>query len=499
VNGRTLFVASRLFTVSEIMNSITEYETVQNRRVFLNRSGTGIGTAALATLLNAETHADAPNTSGEGLTGLPHFASKAKRVIYLCQSGAPSQLDLFDWKPGLNDRQGTELPDSVRQGQRFTGMTKDQASFPIAPTIFAFDQHGQSGAWISECLPHTAELADDLCFVKTMFTEAINHDPAITYMQTGSQLAGRPSMGAWLSYGLGSLNQDLPTFIAMTSGDKGQPLYDRLWGSGFLPTRHQAVRFRRTGDPVLYLSNPPGIDPKLRREMLNDLARLNDVRLQQHGDPEISTRMAQYEMAARMQTSVPALVDTSDEPQHVFEMYGADSRTPGTYASNCLLARRLAERGVRFVQLYHRGWDQHVKLPRDLRGQCQSTDQPTAALLKDLKARGMLDDTLVIWGGEFGRTVYCQGSLTATDYGRDHHPRCFTIWMAGGGVRAGASYGETDDFSYNVASDGVHVHDLNATIMRLLGIDHTQLTYQYQGRHHRLTDVHGNVINELLA
>jgi len=477
------------------MNAVEDYVTKANRRSVLRSGSVSIGAAALSSLLQNDVAG--AETNGPG--GLPHFAAKAKRVIYLCQSGAPSQLDLFDWKPALQDQRGAELPDSVRQGQRFTGMTKDQPSFPMVPTMFRFEQRGDSGAWMSDLLPHTARMADDLCFVKSMHTDAINHDPAITFMQTGSALAGRPCMGSWLSYGLGSVNENLPAFVAMTSGTLGQPLYDRLWGSGFLPTEYSAVKFRRTGDPVLYLSNPAGVSSELRRTMLDDLAKLNDIQLQEQGDPEIAARMTQYEMAARMQSSVPELVNVSDEPKHIMDLYGPDSQTPGTYASNCLLARRLVERGVRFVQLYHRGWDHHVKLPYLINQSCTQTDQPTAALLQDLKERGMLDDTLVIWGGEFGRTVYCQGPLRANDFGRDHHPRCFTIWMAGGGVNRGTSHGETDDFSYNIVKDGVEVHDLNATIMHLLGIRHTGLTYQYQGRHHRLTDVHGTVVKELVG
>jgi hypothetical protein len=457
-----------------------------NRRAFLQAGGCGVGMAGLASLLQAD---DAQQ---------PHFVPTAKRVIYLCQSGAPSQIDLFDHKPELERFRGQDLPDSIRKGQRLTGMTKDQTAFPIAPSIFKFKQHGNSGASVSELLPHIAKVADELCFVKSMHTEAINHDPAITFMQTGAQLAGRPSIGAWLSYGLGSLNQDLPTFIAMTSGTGGQPLYDRLWGSGFLPTEHQGVKFRRTGDPVLYLSDPPGIDRGLRRSMLNDLNDLNRLQLKQKQDPEIATRIAQYELAFRMQASVPKLVDTSDEPEHVLKMYGPECQKPGTFAANCLLARRLVEQGVRFVQLYHRGWDQHAKLPEKIREQCQATDQPSAALIEDLRQRDLLKDTLVVWGGEFGRTVYCQGNLTKGDYGRDHHPRCFSLWLAGGGIKPGISYGETDDHSYNIAENPVHVHDLNATILHCLGLDHRKLTFQYQGRHHRLTDVHGEVVDALL-
>lgn len=469
---------------------IPQIATASNRRVFLHSSANGVALAGLASLLGKDLEAaNAPPAEGP----------KAKRVIYLCQSGAPSQLDLFDYKPGLARFRGQDLPDSIRRGQRLTGMTKDQTAFPIAPSMFQFRQRGESGAWVSELLPHISEVADELCFVKSMHTEAINHDPAITFMQTGAQLAGRPSFGAWISYGLGSLNQDLPTFVAMTSGTGGQPLYDRLWGSGFLPTQHQGVKFRRSGDPVLYLSDPPGVNRELRRSMLDDLTEMNELALSRKHDPEISTRIAQYELAFRMQDSLPKLVNTSKEPQHVLDMYGPDSRTPGTFAANCLLARRLVENGVRFVQLYHRGWDQHSDLPVKIREQCRATDQPSAALIRDLKQRDLLDETLVIWGGEFGRTVYCQGTLTASDYGRDHHPRCFTLWMAGGGIRPGFTYGETDDHSYNIARDPVHVHDLNATLLHCLGIDHRRLTFQYQGRHHRLTDVHGRVVKALLS
>jgi hypothetical protein len=433
---------------------------------------------------------------------LPHFAPKAKRVIYLFQSGAPSQMDLFDYKPRLTDMRGVDLPDSVRRGQRLTGMTATQERFPIAPSMYRFARHGRSGAWISELMPHLATVADDLCFVKSMHTEAINHDPAITFFQSGAQLAGRPSMGAWLAYGLGSENRDLPAFVVMISQGSGnpadQPLYDRLWGSGFLPSQYQGVKFRSTGDPVLFLSNPDGIDAGTRRRILDDLAQLNQMRLEETGDPEIRTRIAAYELASRMQSSVPDLTDISREPSRVLEMYGPEVRTPGSYAYNCLLARRLTERGVRFVQLFHRGWDQHVNLPRQITGQARDTDQPSAALLRDLKMRGLLDDTLVLWGGEFGRTVYCQGTLTHDNYGRDHHPRCFTFWLAGGGIKPGMSFGQTDDFSYNIDENPVHVHDLHATMLHCLGIDHRRLTYRYQGRNHRLTDVHGNVVEEIL-
>jgi uncharacterized protein DUF1501 len=467
------------------------------RRYFFSRASTGIGIAALASLLQDDLLADG------ALPGLPHFPPTAKRVIYLFQSGAPSQMDLFDYKPNLKDRRSTELPDSIRQGQRLTGMTATQTSFPVAPSLFQFAQHGNSGAWVSELMPHTAKIADRLCFIKSMNTEAINHDPGVTFFQTGFQLAGRPSIGAWLSYGLGSQNKDLPAFVVMVSQGSGnpndQPLYDRLWGSGFLPTQYQGVKLRAGADPVLYLSNPPGMDDPARLRFVEDLARVNQISLDEFGDPEISTRIAQYEMAYRMQNSVPELTDLSKEPAAVFEMYGPDSRKPGTFAANCLLARRLAERGVRFIQLFHRGWDQHTKLPTQIAGQSRDTDQPSAALVEDLAQRGLLDDTLVIWGGEFGRTVYCQGKLTADDYGRDHHPRCFTIWMAGGGIKPGITYGETDDYCYNITRDPVDVHDLHATILRCLGVDHTKLTFKFQGRHFRLTDVHGNVVDKILT
>jgi hypothetical protein len=469
------------------------------RRSFLQRTAGGVGAAALGTLLGEQAVAGETTAKFEGLPGLPHFAPKARRVIYLFQSGAPSQMDLFDYKPGLQDMRATELPDSIRQGQRLTGMTSTQAQFPIAPSMFQFRQYGANGTWVSELLPHTAAISDRLCYVHSMHTEAINHDPAVTFFQTGFALAGRPSVGSWLAYGLGTENQDLPAFVVMISGRTGQPLYDRLWGSGFLPSRYQGVKFRSQGDPVLYLSNPDGLDVTTRRRMLDDLAVLNSRRLEDVGDPEIAARIAQYELAFRMQTSVPGMADMSDEPEHVFELYGPDSRRPGTYAANCLLARRLAERGVRFIQLFHRDWDHHLGLPKELARQCRETDQASAALVSDLAQRGMLDDTLIVWGGEFGRTVYCQGRLTADDYGRDHHPRCFTIWMAGGGVKPGFHFGETDEFSYNIVRDPVHVHDLQATMLHLLGIDHTRLTYKFQGRHYRLTDVHGRVVRELLA
>ncbi|MEO8129884.1 MAG: DUF1501 domain-containing protein [Bryobacteraceae bacterium] len=468
------------------------------RRHFFSRASTGIGVAALSSLLQQDLGA-----SESALPGIPHFAPKAKRVIYLFQSGAPSQMELFDYKPKLVQYRSSELPDSIRQGQRLTGMTSTQSSFPVAPSMFEFAQHGNSGAWVSQLMPHTAKIADQLCFVKSMRTEAINHDPAITFFQTGFQIAGRPSIGAWLSYGLGSENKDLPGFVVMVSQGSGnmadQPLYDRLWGSGFLPSKYQGVKFRSTGDPVLFLSDPPGVAKADRSRFIDDLGKLNQLEYEEFGDPETTARIAQYEMAYRMQTSVPELTDISKEPAHTFELYGPDSRKPGTYAANCLLARRLSERGVRFIQLFHRGWDQHNHLPKQIVGQCQDTDQASAALVQDLKERGLLDETLVVWGGEFGRTVYCQGKLTADDYGRDHHPRCFTIWMAGGGIKPGITYGATDDYCYNITENPVDVHDLQATILHCLGIDHTKLTFKFQGRHFRLTDVHGKVVKGVLA
>jgi hypothetical protein len=475
----------------------------RSRRALLGQTSGMLGLTAAGTLLAGQ-QGFGGDEAGDARDGSPnhtglHLQPRAKRVIFLFQSGAPSQLDLFDYKPQLQGMQGAELPDSVRRGQRLTGMTSKQTRFPVAPSSFQFRQHGDSGAWVSELLPKTAAVADQLCFIRSVHTDAINHDPAITMIQTGAQLAGRPSLGSWLSYGLGSENQDLPTFVAMVSGAGGQPLYDRLWGSGFLPTRFSGVKFRSQGDPVLYLSNPAGIDQELRRGLLDDVQSLNGLRLQQVGDPEIATRMAQYEMAYRMQTSVPQLTDLSDESESTFQLYGEDSRRPGTFAWNCLMARRLCERDVRFVQLFHRGWDQHLELPKMIATQCQTTDQATAALITDLQQRGLLQDTAVVWGGEFGRTVYCQGRLTAGDYGRDHHPRCFTMWMAGAGIRGGTTWGETDDFSYNVVRDPVHVHDLNATLLHLLGIDHRRLTFKFQGRHYRLTDVHGSVVDGILS
>ena len=474
------------------------------RRHFFSRASTGIGIAALGSLLARDGFGSSEAPATGGLAGLPHFPPTARRVVFLYQSGGPSQMDLLDYKPMLARYAGQELPGRVRMGQRVTGMTADQKSFPVARSIFQFARHGQSGAWVSELLPHTAGIVDDITIIKSVNTDAINHDPAITLMQSGSQQPGRPSMGAWVSYGLGSVNRNLPTFVVMVSQPEAlntdqPPLFSRLWGSGFLPSNHQGVRLRAGSNPVLYLNNPAGIGAGARRDMLDTVETLDRRHLDEFGDPEIATRIAQYEMAFRMQSSVPDLLDLSKEPEHVFDRYGPDSRKPGTYAANCLMARRLLERDVRFVQLYHRGWDQHNDLPRDLALQARGTDQASAALVTDLKQRGLLEDTLVIWGGEFGRTVYCQGNLTATNYGRDHHPRCFTMWLAGGGVKRGFSFGESDDYCYNVVSNPVHVHDLQATILHCLGIDHVKLTYKYQGRHFRLTDVGGRVVKDVLA
>jgi hypothetical protein len=469
-----------------------------NRHAFLRSAG-GLGAAAVSSLLMPESAA----AESLMLPGLPHVVPKARRIIYLFQSGAPSQMDLFDPKPDMRQRLGEDLPESIRKGQRLTTMTSGQGRFPVAPSAFRFQQHGESRMWFSEIMPHMASLADDWCMIRTMNTEAINHDPAITFSQTGSQLAGRPSIGAWASYGLGSENRSLPAYVVLTSFGSGrpddQPLYDRLWGSGFLPSRHQGVKFRNTGDAVLYLSNPPGVSTEARRSTLDRLKSLNQRQFDHLNDPEIQTRIAQYEMAFRMQSSVPDLLDTSDEPKHVLDMYGPDVHRQGSYAANCLLARRMAERDVRFIQLFHMGWDHHGGLPQAIRGQCRDTDQATAALLRDLKMRDLLSDTLIVWGGEFGRTIYSQGGVSATDYGRDHHPRCFTILMAGAGIRGGLTWGETDDYCYNIVRDPVHVHDLNATILHLMGVDHTRLTYRYQGRDFRLTDIHGELVTGILS
>ncbi len=483
-----------------------------NRRSFLGKAALGAGSVALASLLgnqffrkdkNGIITKDNDFGGNNGVMNALHHASKAKRVIYLFQSGGPSQLELFDYKPTLIKRKGEELPDSIRQGQRLTGMTSGQSSFPLAGSVFDFKQYGQNGTYISDLLPYTAKMVDDLCIVKSMYTEAINHDPAVTFFQTGSQQPGRPSMGSWLSYGLGSENKNLPAFSVLLSRGSGrpsgQPLYTRLWGNGFLHSLHQGVQFRAAKDPVLYLNDPKGVTKEGKRAILDKLAEMNDKQFQDFGNPEIQSRIAQYEMAYKMQTSVPDVMRTDDEPDYIYKMYGADAKIPGTYAANCLLARRLAEQDVRFIQLYHMGWDQHDNLPGAIEKQAKDVDQASAALVADLKQRGLLEDTLVIWGGEFGRTNYSQGLLTDTNYGRDHHPRCFTMWMAGGGIKPGVVYGETDEFGYNVVKDPVHVHDFQATMLHLLGIDHEKLTYKYQGRRFRLTDVEGHVLNDLLV
>ena len=492
------------------MDPYQEHLLMLNRRQFFGPAAGGIGAAALASLLEPSLKATAPPRVGEphfppnGLPDLPHFAPHAKRVIYLFQSGGPSQMELFDYKPKLQARHGTELPDSVRGGQRITGMTSWQTSLPCVASMFRLQQHGAAGRWVSELLPHTASSVDDICVIKSMHTEAINHDPAITFINTGNQQPGKPSMGSWLSYGIGCDTQNLPAYVVLVSKGTGrpvsQPIPARVFSNGFLPSNDQGVRFRAGKDPVLFLSDPPGMDRASRRRILDGLARLNGIKSEDYGDPEIHARIAQYEMAYRMQTSLPELTDLSSENGHTLEMYGPDVTKPGSYAANCLLARRMAERGVRFIQLFHRGWDQHDNLPKALRLQCQDTDQPTAALIHDLKQRGMLDETLVIWGGEFGRTVYCQGKLTKDDYGRDHHGRCFTTWLSGGGVRPGIEYGETDDYCYNIVRDPVHVHDLNATILHCLGIDHERFTYRFKGLAERLTGVEpASVVHDILT
>src|SRR5262245_14035400 len=496
------------------MNPGRERVRLVTRRWFLNAGGSGLGLAALWTLLgeDAVLRAAGQTVGAEavaGLPGLPHFAPTAKRVIYLFMPGAPSHIDLFDYKPKLMDMAGKDLPDSVRGDQRLTGFTRSQNSLPGIPSKFAFAQHGQSGAWLTELLPHLSKVADDLCFIKSMHTEQINHDPAVTYLLTGFQLAGRPSMGAWVSYALGSENRNLPALVAMVTigkGGTGVPAFDRQWGNGFLPAKYQGVKFGSGTDPVLYLSDPEGFAQADQRRFLDDLAALNHIKQQESGDPEIAARIEQYEMAARMQTAVPELMDLSKEPESTFELYGPDARKPGAFARNCLLARRLAERGVRFIQVTHMGWDQHSNLPTQLAGQAKDIDQGAAALIQDLKQRGMLEDTLVMFGGEFGRTVYGQFANTgareeasAMNYGRDHHPRCFTIWMAGGGIGPGITYGETDDFSYNIVRDPVSIHDWQATVLHCLGIDHTRLTYKHMGRDFRLTDVDGRVVKGILT
>ena len=478
----------------------TGYESTvgMSRRHFLSSFGMGLGSIALSSLLKPEALLGATNSRGS--LGTSHFPPKAKRIIYLFQSGGPSQLDLYDPKPTLIKKHGTELPEEIRQGQRLTAMSGNQASLPLAGSPFKFNPHGQSGIEISDALPHISSIADDICLVRSMHTEAINHGPGVTHMQTGSQFPGRPSIGAWLNYGLGRTNDNLPSFVVMTTkGKGGQPLVSRLWGSGFLPSENQGIRFRSGANPVLHLQNPNGIDRKSRRLMLNRLRELHELQLEDNPDAEIESRIAQYEMAFRMQASIPEVTDISGESEQVLKLYGDDVKKPGSFAANCLQARRLAERGVRFIQLYHPGWDQHGGLPGGLRNQCKETDQASAALVKDLKQRGMLEDTLVIWGGEFGWTNYCQGSLGKDNFGRDHHGRCFSFWMAGGGSKGGTVVGRTDDYGYNVVQNGVHVHDFHATMLHLLGIDHERLTFKYQGRYFRLTDVHGKLIKNALA
>lgn len=471
-----------------------------DRRNFLNKTAMGMGAIALQQLISP-LGATAASMEEQIMSALPIIAPKAKRVVFLFMAGGPSQFETFDYKPKLRDLFGSELPDSIRKGQRLTGMSANQSSLPVVPSFYDFKQHGKSGTWVSELLPYTSQVVDELCLIRSMYTEQINHDPAITFFQTGHQLPGRPSIGSWLSYGLGSENKNLPAFIVLISknASKDQPLYARLWGNGFLPSEHQGVQFRSGKDPVLFLKDPEGYDGADRKEMLGYLRQLNEIQNEAWSDPEVNARIAQYEMAYRMQTSVPEVMDTSDESNEVFDLYGPDSRENGSYGANCILARKLLEKDVRFVQLYHQGWDNHGSLPQSIRHQCSQIDQPTAALITDLKRRGMLEDTLVVWGGEFGRTVYSQGKLTRDGYGRDHHPKCFSMWMAGAGVKAGYSHGMTDDFSYNIVKDPVHVHDFQATMLHLMGIDHEQLVYKFQGRRFRLTDVHGNVVKSILS
>ena len=478
---------------------LLEHSLNLNRRKFLSKLSLGIGSVALGSLLIPDLFSG-KSEEDMMVTGLPQFAPKAKRVIYLFQNGAPSQLDLFDYKPKLQEMFGQDLPASIRQGQRLTGMTADQKKFPLAGSAFKFNQYGEAGAWMSELLPHTSKVVDDLCVIRSMYTEAINHDPALTFFQTGAQVGNRPSMGSWLSYGLGSENKNLPAFCVLLSKGKGngQGVYSKLWSNGFLDSVHQGVQFSSGENPVLYLNNHDGIDKADRRKMLDVVSQLNDESFKETNDPEIKAKIQQYELAYRMQTAVPEVTDISKEPEDIIKMYGPDCLIPGTYAANCLLARKLSENGVRFVQLYHQGWDGHNNLPFEIKGQCMDTDQASAALITDLKQRGLLDETLVIWGGEFGRTNYCQGKLAKDNYGRDHHPRCFTIWMAGGGVKPGV-YGETDDFGYNIVKDPVHVHDFHATALNLMGIDHEKLTYKFLGRRYRLTDVAGKVVKGIIA
>ncbi len=482
-------------------NPFFENQQHVTRRHFLGKLSVGLGSAALGTLLTKDLFSPKKSLEESIMAGIPHFAPKAKRVIYLFQNGAPSQLESFDYKPLLNKMVGQELPASIRGAQRLTGMTSGQDKFPLVGSKFAFNQYGQNGTWISEIFPNIAKIADDICVVKTLHTEAINHDPALTFFQSGAQQGNRPSMGAWLSYGLGSENSNLPAYSVLLSRGKGngQGVYSKLWTNGFLDSVHQGVQFSNSDEPILYLENPDGVDAVTRRKMLDNLAMLNDENYKEFGDPEIQSRVQQYEMAYRMQTAVPEMMDLSKEPDYIVNMYGAESMVPGTYAANCLLARRLSESGVRFVQLYHQGWDQHGNLYNEMSGQAMDVDRASAALVQDLKQRGLLDETLVIWGGEFGRTNFCQGNFSEDNYGRDHHPRCFSIWMAGGGVKPGISYGETDEFGYNIVKDPVHVHDFHATVLHLLGMDHEKLIYKHLGRRFRLTDVAGKVIPGIIA
>ena len=477
-----------------------EYQQIHSRRDFLQKLGAGLGVASLASLINPLQAAGLGDLASPQVPGVGGILPRAKRVIYLFQSGGPSQYELFSHKPVLRERHGQELPSSVIAGQRLTGMSAGQGSLPMAGSAFDFKQYGQSGKWLSSKVPYLAEMADDICWIDSMYTDAINHDPAVMFIQTGSQFPGRPSIGAWSSYGLGSMNENFPVFVVLLSGGGGgaQPLYPRSWGAAFLPSQHQGVQFRAGADPVLYLNNPAGITNGARRNQLDKLQELQELQRAESMDPEIDARIAQYEMAYRMQASVPDLMDEK-EPDYIYDMYGPNSRTPGTYAANCLLARRLAEKDVRFIQLYHRGWDAHSYAPANVSGMTQNTDQASAALLKDLKQRGLLEDTLVVWGGEFGRTAYSQGKIDPQSYGRDHHPRAYSIWMAGGGVKPGLVYGKTDDFGYNITENPVHIHDFQATLMHLLGIDHEALTFKHQGRRFRLTDVHGHVVHDLMA
>jgi hypothetical protein len=483
-----------------MQKELLDYSLQFNRRKFLSRLSIGLGSAALGSLLIPDLFRD--QTVEEALTsGLPHFAPKAKRVIYLFQNGAPSQLETFDHKPLLRKMMGQDLPASIRNGQRLTGMTANQTAFPLVGSYYDFKQYGQSGAWVSELFPHIAQITDDICFIRSMHTEAINHDPALTFFQSGAQQGNRPSIGSWVSYGLGTENSNLPAFCVLLSRGKGngQGVYSKLWTNGFLDSVHQGVQFSSGENPILYLQDPAGLDRVSRRKMIDQIAALNEMELNRFGDPETAAKISQYEMAYRMQTAVPEIMDTTQEPEDIIRMYGPDCLVPGTFAANCLLARKLSENGVRFVQLYHQGWDQHGNLPNEMRGQAMDVDRPSAALITDLKQRGLLDETLVIWGGEFGRTNYCQGKMTADNYGRDHHPRCFTIWMAGGGVRPGMVYGETDELGYNIVKDPVHVHDFQATVLHLLGLDHEKLTYKFQGRRYRLTDLYGNVVKDIIT